>query len=148
MVYLHTFAHSKKGAKNRRLKITRKCKNVVRGSKKTSKTESKVVPGSGFFDFGQTLISCNTTKVLLDFHGFRLPRGGQKTLKKRFRKKHVKKTGPKPIFCKKMRKWIPKWTPIWITTSPPIPPRGVIIPTWGPRAPKRSPRVPKECQKT
>ena len=116
----------------------------LRGSKKTSKMEPKVVLGCGFFDFGQSLISCNTTRVLLDFHGFRLPRGGQKTIKKRFRKKSSKKVGPKSIFYKKMRKWSSKWTPFWITNSPPIPPRGVIIPTWGPRAPKRSPRAPKE----
>ena len=121
---------------------------LLQGSKNNSKIEPKVVSGHGFFDFGQSLISCNTTRVLLDFHGFRLPRGGQKTIKKRFRKKNVKKNGPKPIFCKKMRKWSPKWTPIWTTNSPPIPPRGVIIPTWAPRAPKRSPRVPKGCQKT
>ena len=120
----------------------------LRGYKKASKIEPKVISGRGFFDFGQSLISCNTTRVLLDFHGFRLPRGGQKTIKKRFRKKHVKKAGPKPIFCKKLRKWSPKWTPIWSTNSPPIPPRGVIIPTWGPRAPKTSPRVPKGCRKT
>ena len=117
-----------------------------RGSKKSSKTKPKVVPGRGFFDFGQSLISCNTTRVLLDFHGFRLPRGGQKTIKKRFKKKSSKKGGPKSIFYKKMRNWSSKWTPIWSTNSPPIPPRGVIIPTWGPRASKRSPRVPKGWQ--
>ena len=71
----------------------------LRGSKKTSKMEPKVVSGRGFFDFGQSLISCNTTRVLLDFHGFRLPRGGQKTIKKRSRKKNVKKAGPEPILC-------------------------------------------------
>ena len=120
----------------------------LRGSKKASKIEPKVISGRGFFDFGQSLISCNTTRVLLDFHGFRLPRGGQKTIKKRFRKKSSKKVGPKSIFYKKMRKWSSKWTPFWITNSPPILPRGVIIPTWGPRAPKTSPRVPKGCRKT
>ena len=138
----------KKERKTEGLKSPKNEKMSLRGSKKTSKMEPKVVSGRGFFDFGQSLISCNTTRVLLDFHGFRLPRGGQKTIKKRFRKKNVKKAGPKPIFCKKMRKWSPKWTPIWTTNSPPIPPRGVIIPTWAPRAPKRSPRVPKGCQKT
>ena len=37
----------------------------------------------------------------------------------------------------------PNWTPIWTTNSPPIPPRGVIIPTWAPRAPKGA----QGCQK-
>ena len=141
---LHTFGHSKKKSKNRWLKNTKNVKMSFRGSKKASKIEPKVISGRGFFDFGQSLISCNTTRVFIDFHGFRLPRGGQKTIKKRFRKKSSKKVGPKSIFYKKMRKWSSKWTPFWITNSPPIRPRGVIIPTWGPRAPKRSPRAPKE----
>ena len=138
----------KKDRKTDGSKTPKNVKMSLRGSKKASKIEPKVISGRGFFDFGQSLISCNTTRVLLDFHGFRLPRGGQKTIKKRFRKKSSKKVGPKSIFYKKMRKWTSKWTPFWITNSPPIPPRGVIIPTWGPRAPKRSPRVPKGCQKT
>ena len=134
----------KKDRKTDGSKTQKNVKMSLRGSKKASKIEPKVISGRGFFDFGQSLISCNTTRVLLDFHGFRLPRGGQKTIKKRFRKKSSKKVGPKSIFYKKMRKWSSKWTPFWITNSPPIPPRGVIIPTWGPRAPKRSPRAPKE----
>ena len=138
----------KKDRKTDGSKTQKNVKMSLPGSKKASKIEPKVISGRGFFDFGQSLISCNTTRVLLDFHGFRLPRGGQKTIKKRFRKKSSKKVGPKSIFYKKMRKWSSKWTPFWITNSPPIPPRGVIIPTWGPRAPKRSPRVPKGCQKT
>ena len=120
----------------------------LRGSKKISKTKPKVVPGHGFFNFGQSLFSCNPPMVLLDFHGFRLPQGGQKTIKKRFRKSMVKKHCPKPIFSKKIRKLDPKWGPIWTRNSPPICPRGVIFSTWAPRAPKRSPRVPKGCQKT
>ena len=71
------------------------------GSEKTSKIEPNVVPGRDFFDFGQSLFSFNTPKVLFDFHGFWLPRGGQKTIKKRFRKSNVKKHRPKPIFLKK-----------------------------------------------
>ena len=137
----------------------------LRGSKKTSKMEPKVISGRGFFHFGQSLISCNTTRVLLDFHGFRLPRGGQKTIKKRFRKKNVKKAGPKPIFCKTLRKWSPKWTPIWTTNSPPIPPRWGHYSDLGPKGAQKEPkgakrlpkdpktaqkeakRVPKRCQK-
>ena len=121
---------------------------LLRGSKKTSKMEPKVVSGRGFSDFGQSLISCNTTRVLLDFHGSRVAQGDQKTIKKRFKKKTSKKPAQNRVFYKKIWKWSPKWTPIWTTNSPPIPPRGVIIPTWGPRAPKRSPRVTKGCRKT
>ena len=139
---------SKKGPKNRRLKNTKNAKMSLRGSKNTSKTEPKVVSGHGFFDFGQSLFSCNTTRVLLDFHGFWVPRGGQKTIKKRCRKRNVEKDGPKPIFYQKVWKLSPKWAPIWTTNSPPIRPRGVFVPTWGPRAAKRSPRMPKGCQKT
>ena len=86
---------------NNNAKKTRKNTTMsLRGSKKTSKTEPKVVSGRGFSDFGQSLISCNTTRVLLDFHGFGLPWGGQKTIKKRLRKINVEKDGPKHFFFK------------------------------------------------
>ena len=119
----------------------------LQGSKKTSKIEPKVISGRGFSDFGQSLISCNTTRVLLDFHGFRIPRGDQKTIKKRFRKITSKKTAQNQFFYQKVSKLSATWAPIWTTNSPPIRPRGVFVPTWGPRAAKRSPRMPKGCQK-
>ena len=121
----------------------------LQGSKKTSKTEPTVISGRGFSDFGQSLFSCNATMILLDFHGFRLPRGAQKT-KKRCRKRNVEKDSPKPSFYQKVWKMSPKIAPIWTTNSPPIRPRGVFVPTWGPRAAKRSPRVkrvPKDTKR-
>ena len=66
------------------------------GSKETSKMEPKVVPRCDFFDFGQSLFSCNTTKVLIDFHGFWLPRDGQTTIKN-----DSEKHCPKLIYSKK-----------------------------------------------
>ena len=94
----------KKDRKTEGSKTSKNAKMSLQGSKKTSKTEPKVVSGHGFFDFGQSLFSCNPTRVLLDFHGFWVPRGGQKTIKKRFRKRNVEKDGPKPIFYEKMWK--------------------------------------------
>ena len=73
----------------------------LQGSKKTSKTEPKLVSGHGFFDFGQSLFSCNTTRVLLDFHGFWVPRGGQKTIKSTMQKKSRRKKQPKTVFLPK-----------------------------------------------
>ena len=117
----------------------RKCRS--KAPKRTSTTQPKVVSGRGFSDFGRSLISCNTTMFLFDFHGFWVPRGGQKTIKKLCRKRNVEKDGAKPFFYQKVWKLSPKWTPIWTTNSPPIRPRGVFVLTW-------SPRVPKGCQKT
>ena len=77
---------------------------LLRRSKNTSKTEPKVVSGRGLFDFGQSLFSCNTKRVLLDFHGFWVPRGGQKTIKKQCRKRNVEKDGPKTVFLPKNEK--------------------------------------------
>ena len=126
----------KKDRKTEGSKTPKNANMSLRGSKNTSKTERKVVSGHGFFDFGQSLFSCNATRVLLDFHGFRVPRGGQKTIKKRCRKRNVEKDGPKPIFYQKVWKISSKWAPIWTTNSPPIRPRGVFVPTWCPRAAK------------
>ena len=98
------FGIKKKDRKTEGSKTLKNAKMSLQGSKNTSKTEPKVVSGHGFFDFDQALISGNTTVVLLDFHGFRVPRGGQKTIKKRCRKRNVEKDGAKPFFYKKMWK--------------------------------------------
>ena len=135
--------YKKTGLKNRRLKNTKKRENVVPGLQKHFKTEPKVVSGHGFFDFGQSLFSCNATRVLLDFHGFWIPRGGQKTIKKRCRKRNVEKRRPETDFFKKCMKIETKMGCDLTTNSPPIRPRGVIVPTWGPRAPKGCQKTPK-----
>jgi len=92
----------KKDRKTEGSKTRKNAKMLLRGSKKTSKMEPKVVSGRGFSDFGQSLISCNTTRVLLDFHGSRVPQGDQKTIKKRFKKKTSKKPAQNRVFYKKV----------------------------------------------
>ena len=82
--------------------------------------------------------------VLLDFHSFWAPRGGQKTIKKQLRKLNVEKDGPEPIKKIKNKKISSKLDPLWTPNSLPIRSRGVIFLTWGPGAPKEGPRVAKE----
>ena len=43
--------------------------------------EPKVDSGPRFLDFWETLISCDSTMVLHDFHGLGLPQGVQKSIK-------------------------------------------------------------------
>ena len=122
----------------------------LQGSKKTSKTEPKVISGRGFSDFGQSLISCNTIRVLLDFHGFRLPRGGQKTIKKRCRKRNVEKDGPKPIFSKNVKIEPKMGSDLDHEFSPNSPPRGLcsdLGPKGGKKEPKDAKRMPKDTKR-
>ena len=145
-------------------KTPKNAKMSLQGSKKTSKIEPKVISGRGFSDFGQSLISCNTTMVLLDFHGFRVPRGGQKTIKKRCRKRNVEKDGAKPIFLQKSVKIDCKMdSDLDHEFSPNSPPRGLCS-DLGPkgaqkerkgakkmlkdtkRGQKGAKRIPKSCE--
>ena len=123
----------------------------LQGSKNTSKIEPKVVSGRGFFDFGQSLISCNTTMVLLDFHGFRVPRGGQKTINKRCRKRNVEKDGAKPFFYQKSVKIDSKMdSDLDHEFSPNSPPRGLcsdLGPKGGKKEPKGAKRMPKDTKR-
>ena len=82
------------------------------------KMEPKVVPGHDFFDFGHSLFSCNTTRVLLDVRCFWLPQDGQKTRKTRFRKSNIKKHCPKRIFQKKTNN--ERWSRCGARFGPPI----------------------------
>ena len=59
-----------------------------------------------FFRFGKSLFSYNATKVLLDFHGFWVPRGVQKKIKKRFRKINIEQKQPKTDCSQKKKKKI------------------------------------------
>jgi len=76
------FGIKKKDRKTEGSKTSKNAKMSLQGSKKTSKMEPKVVSGPRFFDFCQTLISCNPPMVLLDFHGLRVSQGVKKTIKK------------------------------------------------------------------
>ena len=102
-------------------------------------------------DLGRSLISCNTTVVLLDFHGFRLPRGGQKTIKKRCRKQNVEKDGAKPFFLPKSVKIDSKMdSDLDHEFSPNSPPRGLcsdLGPKGGKKEPKGAKRVPKDTKR-
>ena len=144
--------HQKKDRKTEGLKTPQNAKMSLQGSKKTSKIEPKVISGRGFSDFGQSLISCNTTVVLLDFHGFRVPRGGQKTIKKRCRKRNVEKYGPKKnVFLPNSVKIDPNISSdLDHEFSLNSPPRGLcsdLGPKGGKKEPKDAKRVPKDTKR-
>ena len=122
----------------------------LRGPKKTSKMEPKLISGRGFFDFGQSLFSCNTTKVLLDFHGSRVPRGDQKTIKNASTKTKIEKAGPKSSFLQKNMKMEPKMdSDLDHEFSPNSPPRGHysdLGPKGAQKEPKGDKRAPKDLK--
>ena len=114
-----------------------------RGSKKTTKTKPKVVPGRGFFDFAQFLISCNTIRVLFDFHGFGLPRGGQKTIKKRSEKRTSKKPGQIRFFAKNYENGNQNGLRFGPRILPQFPPEGSLFRL----GPQGRPKGAQGCQK-
>ena len=140
----------KKDRKTEGSKTRKNAKMLLRGSKKTSKMEPKVVSGRVFSDFGQSLISCNTTRVLLDCHGSRVPQADQKTIKKRFNKKNVENTDPKSSCLQKSMKMEPKMdSDLDHEFSPNSPPRGHysdLGPKGAQKEPKGDNRVPKDLK--
>ena len=73
-----------------------------------SELERKCLSQAVFFDFGETLISCNTIMVLLCFTGLDVPWGCLKSMKKALRKKTPSKN---ILWGEKVQKSAPKWHP-------------------------------------
>ena len=77
------------------------CNFVSFRAQNGSELERKCLSQAVFFDFGETLISCNTTMVLLCFTGLDVPWGCLKSMKKALRKKTPSKNTFWEKKCKK-----------------------------------------------
>ena len=129
------------------LKNTNKYKNVAPRLQKYLQNGAQSALGTWFFRLWPILDFVQLYKVLFDFHGFRVPRGDQKTIKKRFRKKNVEKAGPKPIFLQTNAKNEPNMSSDFDHEfSPNSPPRGHCS-NLGPKGTKKEPKGAKRVLK-
>ena len=88
------------------------------------------------------------TGVLLDFHGFRVPRGGQKTIKKTMQKTERRKRRRKTVFLPKSVKIDSNMdSDLDHEFSPNSPPRGLCS-DLGPKGGKKEPKGAKRHPKT
>ena len=144
------FGSKKKDCKTEGSKTQKKSKMLLRGSKNTSKMEPKVVSGHGFF-YLCYLISCNTTRVFFDFHGFWVPRGCQKNNKNTLQKTERRKRRPNTIFsAKNVKIELKMGSDLDHEFSPNSPPRGHcsdLEPKGAKKEPKGARRVPKDTKR-
>ena len=132
--FLREFKASQKSIEKHKAKTQEKSEKIPpQGIKMRAKMILKVDSGRCIFDFCSTLFSCKPTKVLLDFHGFGVPRDSQKTIKKRVRNMNVEKRHPKTdFFTKKIENVTFNEVRLGPRIRPQLAPEGQIFQLWAP----------------